>query len=77
MVVHDAAVTALAGVGIGAFVALWLTRPIIDGIAEVPYAPAIALIGGELVLFAAAFVAALGPLRQAANADPVEVLRAS
>ena len=77
VVAHDAAVMALAGVGVGAFLALEITRPIIDLLAGYPYATVIALIGAELILFTTAFVAALGPLRQAARADPIEVLRAA
>lgn len=77
IVVHDAAVTALAGVGIGAFIALWVNRAISDAMSGVPYAPVIALLGAESVLFVAAVLAALGPVRQAATADPVEILRAS
>ena len=77
IVVHDAAVTALAGVGIGAFFALRVTRMIADTMSGLPYATVIALVGAELVLFAAATLAALGPVRQAAGVDPVEILRAS
>ena len=77
IVVHDAAVTALAGVGIGAFVALRVTRAIADAMSGLPYATVVALVAAELVLFAAATVAALGPVRQAASANPVEILRAS
>jgi putative ABC transport system permease protein len=78
IVIHDAAVMALAGVGIGAFVALRVAHPIIvDMLGATPYAPAIALVAGELVLFTVTFIVALAPLRQAASADPVEVLRAT
>lgn len=76
LVVHDAAVTALGGVGVGAFIALWLTRSIVENSPFV-FAAAIALIGAECVLFAVAAVAALGPVRHAVRADPVEVLRAN
>ncbi|HEY2853008.1 MAG TPA: ABC transporter permease [Gemmatimonadaceae bacterium] len=78
LVVHDAAVTALAGIGIGAFVALWFTRPIIDSldVVSVPYAPVVALVASESLLFVVAFVASLGPVRRAAQADPLEVIRA-
>jgi ABC-type antimicrobial peptide transport system permease subunit len=78
LVVHDAAVTALAGVGIGAFIALWFTRPIIDGldVVSVPYAPVIALVASESLLFVVSFVASLGPVRRAAQADPLEIIRA-
>ncbi|HKW10558.1 MAG TPA: ABC transporter permease [Gemmatimonadaceae bacterium] len=77
LVVHDAAVTALAGVAIGAFVALWVTRSLMDDVVMIDYAHAIALIAAEAILFAVAFVAALGPVREAAKADPVEILRAT
>jgi putative ABC transport system permease protein len=76
LVVHDAAVTALGGVAIGAFVALYVTRALMDEVAMIDYAYAIALVGAEAILFAVAFVAALGPVRQAAKADPIEILRA-
>jgi hypothetical protein len=77
IVVHDAAVTALAGVGIGAFFALRVTRMIADTMSAMPYATVVALVLAEAVLFAAAALAALGPVRQAASADPIEILRAS
>ena len=76
LVVHDAAVTALAGVAIGAFVALYVTRALMDEVVMIDYAHAIALVAAEAILFAVAFVAALGPVRQAAEADPIEILRA-
>jgi ABC-type antimicrobial peptide transport system permease subunit len=76
-VVHDAAVTALAGVAIGAFVALYVTRALMDDVVMIDYAHAIALIAAEIILLAVAFIAALGPVRQAAEADPIEILRAS
>ena len=77
LVVHDAAVTALAGVGIGAFVALWVTRAISDELFAVGFADFFALVAAETVLFGVAILAALGPVRQATRADPVEILRAS
>jgi hypothetical protein len=77
LVVHDAAVTALAGIGIGAFVALKITRTVSDYTGSLPpYSHALALIAAELVLLVVAFVAALEPVRRAAGADPVEILRA-
>jgi putative ABC transport system permease protein len=76
LVVHDAAVTALAGVGIGAFVALWVTRSVSDYAGKIAYGEAIALIAAEAVLFLVALLASLGPVRRAAKADPVEILRA-
>jgi ABC-type antimicrobial peptide transport system permease subunit len=76
LVVHDAAVTSLGGIGIGAFIALWVTRSLIENNAFT-YAAPIALVSAECVLFAVAVIAALGPVRRAARADPVEVLRAN
>ena len=77
LVVHDAAVTALAGIGIGAFLALYVTRRLSEALANIQYADAIALVVAEAVLLLGATVAALGPVRQAAKADPIEILRAS
>lgn len=76
LVVHDAAVTALGGVGIGAFVALWVSRSVTTSFESLPFAEVRALIVAEAILFLVAIVAALGPVRHAAKADPVEVLRA-
>ena len=76
LVVHDAAVTALAGIGIGAFLALYFTRALSDMLSAFQYADAIALVGAESVLLFGATLAALGPVRKAAKADPIEILRA-
>ena len=77
IVVHDAAVTALAGVGIGAFVALWTTRAISDELFAVSYADFFALVAAEGVLLLVALAACVGPVRQALRADPMTILRAS
>lgn len=77
LVVHDVAVTALAGIGVGAFIALWLTHQLSDAVHSVPYADAIALVSAEAVLMAVSAAACIGPLRQATSADPVEILRAN
>jgi hypothetical protein len=76
VVVRDATVTALAGIGIGAFLALGVTEPLAEGMFTLRYELVIALVGAEAALFVTAVVACLGPLRQAVRADPVEVLRA-
>ena len=76
-VLHDAAVTALAGIGIGAFVALWITRALSESVVSVAYRDVIALLGAESVLLVVAFVACLGPVRQAMRADPMSILRAN
>ena len=61
-----------------AFIALWFTRPIIDAldVVSVPYAPVVALVASESLLFVVSFVASLGPVRRAAQADPLEIIRA-
>jgi ABC-type antimicrobial peptide transport system permease subunit len=76
LVTHDAAVTALMGVAMGAFVALYVTRALMEQVMMIDYAYAIALLVAEMILFLVAFLAALGPVRQAAKADPIEILRA-
>lgn len=75
-VIHDSAVTALAGVGIGAFIALGATHPFADTLFSVRYELAIALVIAEATLLAAAALACLGPIRQAIRANPVDILRA-
>jgi putative ABC transport system permease protein len=76
VVVRDATVTALAGIGIGAFLALAVTKPLAEGMFTLRYELVIALVGAEAALFVTAVMACLGPLRQAVRADPAEVLRA-
>lgn len=77
LVLYDVAVTALAGIGIGAFVALWVTHEMNGSLAGMRWAPAVALIMAECVLLAVAFAACLAPVRRAISADPVEALRAN
>lgn len=77
VVIRDATVTVLAGVGIGAFLALGATMNMAQGMFTLRYELLIALVGAEAALFATAVLACLGPLRQAVRADPAEVLRAN
>lgn len=77
VVMRDATVTVLAGIGIGAFLALAATEPLAEGMFTLRYELVIALVGAEAALFVTAVLACLGPLRQAVRADPAEVLRAS
>jgi hypothetical protein len=76
-VVHDAAVMALAGIGVGAFVALWLTRAMSESLFAPGLSDALALVAAEAVLLLVALAACLGPVRRAARADPMSILRAS
>jgi len=75
--VRDAAVTVLAGIGIGAFLALGFTSALATGLSMIHYELVIALVGAEAALLVTAVIACLGPLRRAVRADPAEVLRAS
>ena len=77
VVIRDATVTVLAGIGIGAFLSLGATMNMAQGMFTLRYELVIALAGAEAALFATAVVACLGPLRQAVRADPAEILRAS
>ena len=76
VVLHDVAVMVLAGVGVGAFVALAATQGFASNMFNVRYELLIALAGAESALFVVAILACLGPLRQAVWANPVEILRA-
>ena len=77
LVVREAAVLTLAGVGVGAFVALTATRGVVQQLLFPGFVEVRALVVAELVLFTAAALASLGPLRRAIRADPVEILRAT
>lgn len=75
-VVRHAVVLLLAGIGIGAFLALALTRYISDLLYTVPFAEVVALIAAELLLLLVGALAAFGPVRRAVRSDPVEIMRA-
>jgi predicted permease len=75
-VLHDCAVTVLAGIGIGAFVALGAAHPFAETMFNVRYEMVLALVAAEALLFVAAVLACFGPIRQAVRANPVDVLRA-
>jgi predicted permease len=77
IVLHDTAVTVLAGVGVGAFFGIAATRGMIDAFFSAKYEFAIALLGAESLLFATALVACAGPVQRAVTADPVAILRAT
>jgi len=77
VVIRDATVTVLAGIGIGAFLALFATFRLAQGMFTLRYELVIALVGAEAALFVTAVLACFGPLRQAVRADPATILRAS
>jgi ABC-type antimicrobial peptide transport system permease subunit len=66
----------LAGIGIGAFVALGAAHPFAETMFNVRYEMVLALVAAEALLFVAAVLACFGPIRQAVRANPVDVLRA-
>jgi ABC-type antimicrobial peptide transport system permease subunit len=76
MVLHDAAVMVLAGIGVGAFLALAASRLLDAVLVAVLPSDVVSLVAAEAVLFAAGFLAALGPARRAARSDPLDILRA-
>lgn len=73
---HDAAVMVLAGIAIGAFLAM-LGAQLVDGwLYNVPPTDAASLVVAEGVLLIAAVAACVVPALRASRANPVEVLRA-
>jgi hypothetical protein len=76
LVAHDAIVMTLAGVGLGAFLAMWGSTLLGDWLFDVYHTDARSLLVAELVLFGAAILACLQPVLRATHADPVQILRA-
>ncbi len=77
IVLHDASVIALGGIGLGALGTLWATRGMRDTLSTAGYQLAGAVIVAECALILVAFAACSAPLVRAASADPVDVLRAN
>ena len=77
LVVHDASVMALAGVGIGAFVALAFTYGMATEFDGIRWAHAKALVAAEAVLFAAAMAAAWEPVRRGMRANPASTMQSN
>lgn len=76
LLVRDAAVMVLAGVAIGAFLAM-LGPQLVEGwLYNVPPTDAASLVAAEAVLFVAAVLACFVPAFRASRANPIEVLRA-
>jgi predicted permease len=76
LVAHDAAVMTLAGVGLGAFLAMWGSTLLGEWLFDVYHTDVRSLVAAELVLFGAAMLACLQPALRAMRADPVQILRA-
>jgi hypothetical protein len=77
LVLRDAAVMALAGVGIGALLALVATYGMAADLLAIPFAHARALIAAEAVLLVVAAAAAWEPVRRGTRADPATMLQAN
>ncbi|HEY2805502.1 MAG TPA: ABC transporter permease [Gemmatimonadales bacterium] len=75
MVLHDALVMLLAGIGIGAVAAMLATKYVDSVLQGVYRIDALSLVVAELLLLAIGFTAALVPARRAVNADPLQILR--
>lgn len=75
-VLHDGLVMLLAGIGIGAFVALATARLLDAVLIAVLPSDVVSLALSEVVLVAAGLAAAVVPARRAARANPLEILRA-
>jgi len=77
MVIREAVIMALAGIGSGALVALWASRLIDSALYGIPHMDAVSLVVAEALLLGLTLVACLAPAQRAALAEPLEVLRAS
>lgn len=77
IVLRQAAVLTLAGVGIGALLTLLGLFRLMDFMFASPWTMAIVLVLSELVVFVVALLAAGGPIRRASRADPLEIMRAN
>lgn len=77
LVVRDASVMALAGIGIGALCALGATFGLATEYLDIRYAHARALVAAEAVLLLVATAAAWAPVRRGMRADPASMLQAN
>lgn len=77
MVLYDGFVMLLAGIGVGAFVALAASRWLDAVLIAVLPSDVISLVACEITLLVVGLAAALAPARRAAQANPLDILRAS
>lgn len=77
LVLRHAAVLTLAGVGVGALVALGALAVFAGGVFDSRWTAVRALLIAELVVFAVAALASAPPTRRAARADPLEIMRST
>jgi predicted permease len=76
MVLHDGLVMLLAGIGVGAFVALAAARLLDSVLIAVLPSDVVSLLLSEIVLIGVGLAAALAPARRASRANPMDILRA-
>ena len=76
MVLRDGLVMLLAGIGVGAFVALAAARLLDAVLIAVLPSDVISLVLSEVVLVGVGLAAALAPARRASRASPLDILRA-
>ena len=76
MVLRDALVMLLAGIGIGAFVAMAATKYVDALLSGVYRTDVVSLLLSEIVLVGVGLAAALAPARRASRASPLDILRA-
>jgi putative ABC transport system permease protein len=76
-VLHDGIVMALAGTGLGAFIALWSAFLLENFLEDVYPTDVATLVLAEAVLIAVTVAACLAPAFRAMRADPIAILRAT
>lgn len=76
MVLYDGFVMLLAGIGVGAFVALMASRMLDAVLISVLPSDVVSLVYCEIILITVGLAAAAGPALRASRADPMEILRA-
>ena len=77
LVLHDALVMALGGIGLGAFGAFGASSLLGRVLADVPPTDVTTLVSAEITLLVVALAASLAPAFRAMRADPIEILRAT
>ncbi len=77
LVLSEGTVLILAGVAIGAVVAMWSAQLLTHWLYDINPTDVVALVGAELVLIVVSLIACAIPGLRATKADPIEVLRAT
>jgi putative ABC transport system permease protein len=77
LVIHDGAVMVLAGTGLGAIFAMWVSKLLSVWLYGVHPTDAGGLVGAEVLLILVSLAACLAPALRAMRAEPLEILRAA